>query len=255
MTVYLVGAGPGDPELLTLRAARLLGEADVVLHDRLIDPAVLQLAGRHSRLVSVGKDPNGRSVPQVQINELLIAYALTVPMVVRLKGGDPFVFGRGSEEADALARAGIETEVVPGVSSAIAGPGAVGVPVTARGVSSGVTIVTGHQCNDAENPIDWNAVARSGTTIVVLMGARHASRIAEQLLVAGMSGSMPVSVVVNATRADQRSDWMSLAQLRCVDRLANPCVITIGEVARRSGLQDQEGGVKPSTITARPLLV
>lgn len=231
MTVHLVGAGPGDPELLTVRALRLLERADVVLYDRLVDSAILQLAPSWATLVPVGKNPDGPSVSQVEINAMLIDFGHRAETVVRLKGGDPYLFGRGSEEAAALVDAGIDVQVVPGISASLAGPAAGGVPVTARGVASGVTIVTGHQCERADNPLDWHALAKTGTTLVVLMGARHASSIATKLLDTGMLRSTPVAVVTKATRPDQEVLRLSLGELRATERLDNPSVITIGAVA------------------------
>jgi len=231
MTVHLVGAGPGDPELLTVRAVRLLERADVVLYDRLVDPSIVQLAPSWATLILVGKNPDGASVPQSEINDMLIDLGGRAETVVRLKGGDPYLFGRGSEEAAALLASGIDVEVVPGISASLAGPAVGGVPVTARGLASGVTIVTGHQCEGAENQLDWNALARTGTTLVVMMGARHASSIADRLINAGMARSTPVAVVTRATLPDQRVVRLSLGELRSIDRLENPSVITIGEVA------------------------
>lgn len=231
MTVYLVGAGPGDPELLTLRAARLLGQADVVLFDRLVSEAVLQLAPAWAVLVPVGKNPNGASTSQDEIERLLASYGRQADTVVRLKGGDPLVFGRGSEEAAALANAGVEVQIVPGVSSALAAPAAAGVPVTARGIASGVTIVTGHQCDSPDNPLDWRALATLGTTLVVLMGAQRAATIALRLIDAGMAPTTPVAITTRATRPDQKVQRCDLATLRNLVGIENPSVLTIGDVA------------------------
>ncbi len=184
MTVYLVGAGPGDPDLLTVRASRLLGEADVVIYDRLVSPEIMGLVSPWALRVDVGKRPYGPSTTQAEINQLCIEHGQRARTVVRLKGGDPFVFGRGGEELIALRQYGIAAEVVPGITSAIAGPAAAGVPVTHRHVSSGFTVLTGHQ--DPANPraIDWSAAARLGTTLVILMGARHAPHLAAELIAA-----------------------------------------------------------------------
>jgi len=238
MTVHLVGAGPGDPELLTLRAARLLARADVVLHDRLVSQSILELLPAWALVISVGKDPDRRSVSQREIEHLLIHHGRRAETVVRLKGGDPYLFGRGAEEASALIDAGIDVQVVPGVSSAVAGPAAAGVPVTLRGVASGVTIVTGHQCEQSTNPLDWSALARTGTTLVVLMGARHAPRIAGRLLDAGMPITMPVCVVTRATTPEQESHRMMLGDLASARTIPNPSVIVIGHAAARSDLPD-----------------
>ena len=176
-TVHLVGAGPGDPELLTLRAARLLAAADVVVHDALADTEALSLVPSHVERIDVGKRP-GRPVPQELINDLLVQLAQRHRCVVRLKGGDPFLFGRGGEEALALQAAGVAFEVVPGITSAIAAPAAAGVPVTQRGMSASVTIVTGHRRFGDEDETDWEALARVGGTIVVLMGVAERGAIA-----------------------------------------------------------------------------
>jgi uroporphyrin-III C-methyltransferase len=181
--VWLVGAGPGDPELLTLKAARLLAEADVVLYDRLVSPEILALARPGAELIDVGKRPGG-SHTQVVLNLLLVEVARSGRRVVRLKGGDPFLFGRGGEEVEALAAHGIECEVVPGISSALAAPAAAGVPVTHRNVSRAVTVVTGHEALDT-HPVNWSALAQVGGTLVVLMGIERRAAIAATLIGSG----------------------------------------------------------------------
>ena len=244
MTVHLVGAGPGDPELLTLKAARLLAEADVVVHDRLVDERVLALAAPWARLVDVGKRPGGPADSQERINERLVALGRRFQNVVRLKCGDPFVFGRGGEEAEALRAAGIAFEEVPGVSSAVAGPAMAGIPVTLRGVSSGFTVVTAHQDPRTDDALDWDALARLGTTLVVLMGASRAGVIAERLIAGGMAADTPVAVVTSATLPDQhvtRTDLASLGETP----VASPSVIVIGEVAAARVLD-------PVLLTALP---
>ena len=230
MTVFLVGAGPGDPDLLTLRAARLLAEADVVVHDRLVDARVLDVAAPWARLVDVGKRPGGPADAQDRIRDLLVDAAGRHDTVVRLKGGDPFVFGRGGEEAEALRRAGIGVEVVPGITSAVAGPAAAGIPVTMRGHSSGVTVITGHQDPTAARSIDWEAAARLGTTLVVLMGASRAALIAEHLLLGGLDATTPVAVVESATTPAQRVVRTVLADLPDTPVHA-PAILVIGSVA------------------------
>lgn len=227
MTVHLVGAGPGDPDLLTVRAASLLAGADIVVHDRLIDPRVLAVA-RHARLIDVGKRPGG-SRTQDSINELLVELGSTGADVVRLKGGDPFLFGRGGEEALALAAAGIAFTIVPGVSSALAGPGAAGIPVTHRGVSGAVTVVTGHREAGAP-PISWGALARLGGTIVVLMGVAQKATIARRLIAAGLPPATPVAAVQSATLAGEHVHRCTLDRLG-VAPIENPSVIVIGDVA------------------------
>ena len=183
--VWLVGAGPGDPELLTLKAARLIGEADVVLYDRLVSPEILAMARPDADLIDVGKRPGG-SHTQGVLNELLVLHARSGRRVVRLKGGDPFLFGRGGEEVEVLAQHGIACEVVPGVSSSLAGPAAAGIPVTHRQVARAVTIVTGHEATDSD-PVDWSAVGRLGGTLVVLMGVERRGAIVAKLVESGLA--------------------------------------------------------------------
>jgi uroporphyrin-III C-methyltransferase len=228
VTVFLIGAGPGDPELLTVRAARLLADADVVVHDALVGAGVLDVVNPDAEVIDVGKRP-GRGVPQELISALLVVLGSDGRRVVRLKGGDPFVFGRGGEEAQALLDAGIPFEVVPGVTSAIAAPAAAGVPVTHRGVAAAVTVVTGHR-RRGEPEVDWRALARVGGTIVVLMGVAQRAAIAAELIAGGLAPDTPVAVIGSATTADEVS-------LRCrLDELADaaiaaPATIVIGAVA------------------------
>jgi uroporphyrinogen III methyltransferase / synthase len=230
VTVYLVGAGPGDPGLLTMRGAELLGRADVVVHDRLSGAGLLDLAPASAERVSVGKTPRGPSTPQEEINALLVEKGGAGLEVVRLKGGDPFVFARGAEEAAALAAAGIPFEVVPGISSSIAAPAYAGVPVTARGVSTSFTVVTGHEDPWATTETDWDAVARIGGTIVVLMGVATRQRIAAALMAGGLPADTPVAAVRWATRPEQQTVRTTLGTLGATD-LESPSVIVIGAVA------------------------
>src|SRR5215213_6877632 len=210
MPVYLVGAGPGDPGLLTRRGAELLAAADVVVHDRLADPAVLALAPREAERIDVGKGPGEAGPAQDQINTLLVERGRTGGTVVRLKGGDPFVLARGGEEAEALVAASIPFEVVPGISSAVAAPAYAGVPVTHRGLATSFTVVTGQ--TGGERP-DWEALARAGGTLVVLMGVATRAAVADQLLAAGMDAATPVVAVQWGTRPDQRSTRTTVAAL------------------------------------------
>jgi uroporphyrin-III C-methyltransferase len=228
-TVHLVGAGPGDPELLTLRAARLLAMADVVVHDALADSDVLALVPEHVERIDVGKRP-GRPVPQELINDLLIQLASRHRCVVRLKGGDPFLFGRGGEEALALQAASVPFEVVPGITSAIAAPAAAGVPVTQRGVSASVTIVTGHRREGDEDETDWAALARVGGTIVVLMGVSERAAIARKLIAGGLSIDTPVTAVRFGTRPEQEVTRTTLGALGETP-IEAPAAIVIGAVA------------------------
>ena len=230
MTVYLVGAGPGNPDLLTLKAARLLSEAEVVVHDRLISTQILDMIAPWAELVDVGKDPNGKRSPQQRINEILINRGSVHRVVVRLKGGDPFVFGRGGEEVTALSRAGIKVEVVPGITSAIAGPAAAQIPVTHRGVSSAFTVVTAHQDPTGPSSLNWDALAKVGGTLVILMGAKRAGKIRDRLTSAGMKPSTPVAIITSATTASQNVTRLQLQDLGNKP-VANPSIIVVGEVA------------------------
>ena len=230
MTVYLVGAGPGDPELLTMRAFRVLARADVVIHDRLSESSLLDHAPTHAERISVGKTPRGPSTPQETINALLVEKGAAGLEVVRLKGGDPFVFARGGEEAAALEAAGVPFEVVPGITSAIAVPAYAGVPVTHRGLSTSFTVVTGHEDPWAATETDWEAVAHVGGTIVVLMGVATRAAIAERLMGGGLAGDTPVAAVTWGTRPEQRSVRTTLAELGTVP-VEHPAVLVIGAVA------------------------
>lgn len=231
-TVYLVGAGPGDPDLLTLRAARLLMRAPVVVHDGLVDPAVLALARPGARLVSVAKRRAQHTMPQLEINALLVREALAGSDVVRLKGGDPFVFGRGGEEAQACRDAGVPVEVVPGVSAAMGAAAAAQIPLTHRDAASIVSFVAG-QCKGLADQ-DWAGLAGKGRTLVIYMGVKTAPLIAEKLMEDGLSPDMPVAVIENASRPAMRVLRAPLAALpELVERkcVKSPAVIVIGDVA------------------------
>lgn len=227
--VYLVGAGPGDPGLLTVRAAELLAQADVVVHDRLAESSLLDLAPATAERIDVGKRPGG-PVDQEAINAILVEKGLAGLEVVRLKGGDPFVFGRGGEEAQALIDAGVAFEVVPGITSAVAVPAYAGVPVTHRGLSTSFTVVTGHSRHEPETETDWPALARSGDTIVLLMGVAHRGDIAARLLEGGLDPDTPVCAVRWGTRPQQSTVRTSLARL-AETPLEPPATIVIGKVA------------------------
>jgi uroporphyrinogen III methyltransferase/synthase len=230
VTVYLVGAGPGDPELLTVKGAEVLRRADVVVYDRLSVASLLDLAPVHAERISVGKSPGHPSVPQEEINALLVAHGRAGEEVVRLKGGDPFVFARGGEEAQALLEAGVAFEVVPGITSAVGVPAYAGVPVTYRGLSTSFTVVTGHEDPWAATETDWEAVARVGGTIVILMGVATRAAIAERLMAGGLAGDTPVAAVRWGTKPEQRTVRTTLAQLGATE-LEPPVTMVIGGVA------------------------
>lgn len=233
--VWLVGAGPGDPGLLTLRAASALRHADLVLHDALPGRAVLRLVRPGATILSVGKRKGHAPMPQAKINARLVAGARAGQRVVRLKGGDPFVFGRGGEEAEALTRAGIPWRVVPGVSAGLAAPAAAGIPLTHRGVSSAVTFVTGHGESGAlPESVDWAALARGGGTIAAFMAVSKLDEIALRLLAAGHPPSTPVAVVAQASLPGQAVLRSTLGTCTLDARraaLPTPALVVIGEVA------------------------
>jgi len=229
--VSLVGAGPGDPELLTRRAAQRLAEADLVLYDALVDPAVLELAGKAQRFY-VGKRAGRHHVTQEQIHRILIRAARRGQRVVRLKGGDPFVFGRGGEEALALAEAGIAFEVVPGISSSVAAPALAGIPVTHRGMSTGFVVVSGH-ADEAWQPA-LDSLAPGAVTVVVLMGLAHRAAIASRLLARGWTRATPAAIVWAASRAEGSTWRGTLAELAAAVPSAEsadaPGTIVVGAV-------------------------
>ena len=227
--VTLVGAGPGDPELLTLKAARALAAADVVLVDDLVNRGCLAHVRSGARIVEVGKRGGCRSTPQAFIERLLILHAREGRNVVRLKGGDPFVFGRGGEEAEALRAAGIEVEVIPGITAGTAVPASVGIPVTHRDHARGVTFVTGHTKDGAEP--DWRALARAGTTLVIYMGLKNLGRILAALVAAGMDAATPACIVENGTLPGQKQRVATLATLSG-EGFASPALVVVGDVVR-----------------------
>lgn len=231
--VCLVGAGPGDPDLLTVKAVKALRRATVALVDDLVDPGVLRYLRRSARIVPVGKRGGCLSTPQAFIHKLMIAEAQRGETVVRIKGGDPFVFGRGGEECDALREAGIEVEVIGGLTAGIAGPAAAGIPVTDRRCAPGVALVTGHAKEGGRGP-DWAALARSGLTLVVYMGVSAADGVAAGLLAAGLAPATPAAVVCAAHTPRQRVARCTLGTLLATiasQGLQSPAVLVIGDVA------------------------
>jgi uroporphyrin-III C-methyltransferase len=233
--VYLVGAGPGDPQLLTIKAVRVLREANVVIYDRLgVSDEVLCLAPEDAEKIFVGKRTGLHELSQNKITELIIEKAKQGCNVVRLKGGDPFIFGRGGEEAEALVEQGIEFEVVPGVSSSIVAPAYAGIPLTHRDYAASVAIITGHRAGDAEKPIDWVKIANAVDTVVILMGVESLSGIVQKMLKGGINADMPVAIIESGTYINQRT---LIATLGTIAEEAKSCeikppsVIVIGEVS------------------------
>jgi uroporphyrin-III C-methyltransferase len=232
-TVLLVGAGPGDPELLTLKAVKAIARADVILCDDLVAPEVLAHAKPGTRVVHVGKRGGCQSTSQEFIERLMIAEARQGRTVVRLKGGDPFMFGRGGEECEALHAAGVPFEVIGGITAGMAAATALGIPLTHRALCRGAIFVTGHGREGGD--IDWAALARTGLPLVIYMGVARCEDIQRELLAAGMPGAMPAAVVANATRMEQRSIVTRLDRLARDLRsagLGSPAILVIGEVAR-----------------------
>jgi uroporphyrin-III C-methyltransferase len=232
--VFLVGAGPGDPELLTRKGARLLASADTVVFDHLVGEGVLDLAPEAAQRIYVGKEPGRHELPQPEINRVLIEHARAGRCVVRLKGGDPFVLGRGGEEIIDLAAAGVPFEVVPGVTAASAASAYSGVPLTHRGIARSCTLVSGH-LTDGHVDLDWVALARPGQTIVVYMGVAAIGIICEQLIAHGLDRATPAIAVRHASVPTQRTVVGTLADLP--DRIAraelrSPAIVIIGEVVR-----------------------
>ncbi len=236
-TVYLIGAGPGDPDLLTVKAARLLGLADVVVFDRLVSPAVLELVPAEAARIYAGKASRDHHMMQADINQLLVDLARRNAIVVRLKGGDPFIFGRGSEEAIHLADNGISFEIVPGISAASGCSAYVGIPLTHRGLATGVRYVTGHT-QDEELDLDWESLADPDTTLVIYMGLANLGEISRRLINAGLPADTPFAAIERGTTPRQRHCVGTLEN--AVDAIAEaklgpPCVIVIGRVAAIAG--------------------
>lgn len=232
--VYLVGAGPGDPKLLTVKAVELLKEADVVIYDRLVGESILNLAPEKAEKIYVGKRTGKHEVPQDKITELIIEKAQMGGKIVRLKGGDPFIFGRGGEEAEALVEKGIQFEVVPGVSSAVVAPAYAGIPLTHRDYASSVAIITGHSAGDAERVIDWAKIADAVDTMVILMGVESLDAITAKLLQGGVTPEKPVAIVESGTYPKQRTLIGKLGTIvkeAEAKQIKPPAVIVIGEVA------------------------
>lgn len=233
-TIHLVGAGPGDPDLLTIRAARLIERARIIVHDGLVDPAILALARDDAELISVAKQRSKHTMQQEDINALLVSIARSGEDVVRLKGGDPFVFGRGGEEAEAAHAAGVPVEVVPGISAANGAAAAAQIALTHRDASSIVSFVAG-QCKGLKDQ-DWAGLAGKGRTLVIYMGVKTAPQIAEKLMEDGLAPDMPVAVIENGTRPEMRvlrGLLAGLPDLVEAEQVVSPALIVIGEVTAR----------------------
>ena len=233
-TIYLVGAGPGDPDLLTLRAARLIESAQIIVHDGLVDPAILSLARDDAELISVAKQRSKHTLPQDRINALLIREALAGRDVVRLKGGDPLIFGRGGEEAEDARAAGVPIEIVPGISAANGAAAAAQIALTHRHASSIVSFVAG-QCKGLSDQ-DWSGLAGKGRTLVIYMGVKTAPQIAEKLMEDGLAPEMPVAIIENAARPEMRvirGLLAGLPELVDLHAVKSPALIVIGEVTAR----------------------
>lgn len=238
--VYLVGAGPGDPELLTLKAAHLIGAADVIVHDGLVDDAIMAMCNPKARYISVAKQRSRHSVPQDGINDILIREARAGHMVVRLKGGDPFIFGRGGEEAEACRDAGIDVEIVPGISAAMGCAAQAMLPLTHRDHASAVSFVAG-QCKGLTDQ-DWSGLAGKGRTLVIYMGVATAADITEKLIADGVAPDMPVAVLERGTRIGARAMRTLLTDLGSMierEGIQSPAIIVVGEVVLKSDAQDR----------------
>ena len=238
--VYLVGAGPGDPELLTLKAAHLIASADIVVHDGLVDEAIMEMVNSAARLISVAKQRSKHSVPQDGINDILVREANAGHLVVRLKGGDPFIFGRGGEEAEACRDAGIEVEVVPGISAAMGGAAEAMLPLTHRDASSAVSFVAG-QCKGLTDQ-NWAGLGGKGRTLVIYMGVATADDITEKLISDGLSPDTPVAVLERATRPRARALRTILTDLGgMIERegVASPAIIVVGDVVLKSDAENR----------------
>ena len=233
-TIYLVGAGPGDPDLLTLRAARLIESAELIVHDGLVDPAILAMARDDAELISVAKKRARHTLPQDDINALLIREAKAGRDVVRLKGGDPLIFGRGGEEAEDAKAAGVPVEIVPGISAANGAAAATHIALTHRDASSIVSFVAG-QCKGLSDQ-DWSGLAGKGRTLVIYMGVKTAPQIAEKLMADGLAPDAPIAVIENAARANMRvlrGPLAGLPDLVEAEKVKSPALIVIGDVTAR----------------------
>lgn len=249
--VYIVGAGPGDPDLLTVKAQRILKLADVVVYDRLVSDGILDIIPAGATRIFAGKAARDHHMPQDEINALLVSLAKGGRKVVRLKGGDPFVFGRGSEEAVYLARNGVPFEVVPGITASIGCTAAAGIPLTHRGIARSVRLVTGHQEYGEGLDLDWKCLADPHTTLVVYMGLSNARHIATELIAGGLPGHTPAAAIHRGTTPDQRSAVTTLDDLAdCLERegFGPPTLLVIGNVVDLAA----ELGLRPEELESEP---
>ncbi len=254
-TVYLIGAGPGSPDLLTLKAYRLLRCADVVLHDDLVTPEILTFANARAEIINVGKRCGAKGITQAEINALMIDCARQQSNVVRLHGGDPAIFGRVGEETDALAASGVPFEIVPGVTTATAAAASLGFSLTDRRKSSRVIIVSGHRATE-KNPdqMNWKEVAREDATLVIYMPGSRFSGLREELLAAGLSPEIPAAIVSHATTARQRVAWATLGSLDSLPRMDSPAVLLIGWPLDRARARADHSGVSEALHEANLIL-
>ena len=236
--IYLVGAGPGDPELLTLKAASLLARANVVLHDALVSDAVLAVISPAAELINVGKRAGQKLLTQDEINALLVSYGRTGPGVVRLKGGDPSIFGRAGEEIDALRNCGIDYEIVPGISAALGATAAAGISLTDRRVASQILITTFSRGTDG-SAMDWGCVTSTTTLVLYMPGADYAE-VSERLLGGGLPADLPCVIVSHATGSQQQVRWSSVVRLASEERLPAPALLIVGRVASHEVTERRE---------------
>lgn len=233
--VYLVGAGPGDPDLITVKGVKCIQEADVILYDRLVNEHLLTYAKENAILQFCGKSPQAHFLQQETINHFLVKYAKKGKIVTRLKGGDPFVFGRGGEEAEFLVKHGIPFEIVPGITSGIAAPAYAGIPVTHRGLSSSVAFVTGHRKNNEKDDIKWESLAKGVDTLAIYMGVSELPYIQKQLLQNGKNPETPVALIHWGTTNIQRTvvgTLQTIVDIVAKEKISNPSMIIIGEVVQ-----------------------
>jgi uroporphyrin-III C-methyltransferase len=250
--VYLVGAGPGDPGLITVRGLEALRRADVIVYDRLVHPDLVERAAPWAERIFVGKRAEGRSVEQEKTNDLLVELGRAGRVVVRLKGGDPFVFGRGAEEGEVLREAGIPFEVIPGVSSAIAAPGAAGIPVTHRRYASAFAVAAGHEC-EGDSDLDWEALARI-PTLVFLMGLRALPNVTARLIEHGAPPDTPAAVIARATLPEEQAVVGTLATIVDLARdaaLESPATLVVGEVVQVRALLTGQALISPLRMAER----